>query len=232
MWQHLFLIGERGVGKSCLVIEWLKKETSQLLLEPDWTSILSICDSIRQWDTNLMYAVAAIKMKLYNTNPRIALYALQVMESCFENCGILVLEEIITKQFMEEELRDLVKLSTDENMKTKGLELLQTWGMAFMSLPMYRIFTDALSLMKAEGRKYSPMREPEAMFETDTAPEWSEGDVCHRWVVVLVILYKANLYHHRCQVQFSPFTRQHHCRACGQVFCGKCSAKVSQAFKR
>ena len=25
---------------------------------------------------------------------------------------------------------------------------------------------------------------------------------------------------------FSTFTRQHHCRACGQVFCGKCSAKV------
>ena len=35
-----------------------------------------------------------------------------------KNCGLLVHEEISTKQFMEE-LRDLVKQSTDEKIKTK-----------------------------------------------------------------------------------------------------------------
>ncbi len=30
----------------------LEKATSQLLLEPDWASIMMICDSIRQGDTN------------------------------------------------------------------------------------------------------------------------------------------------------------------------------------
>jgi len=185
----------------------LEKATSQLLLEPDWASIMSICDSIRQGDTNPKYAVAAVKKKFYHTNPHVALYALQVMESCVKNCGILVHEEISTKQFMEE-LRDLVKQGTDEKIKTKVLELLQTWGMAFRNSPKYRIVTDTLNLMKAEGWKFPPVREAEAMFEADTAPEWSEGDVCHR-----------------CRVQFTTFTRQHHCRACGQVFCGKCSAK-------
>jgi len=186
----------------------LEKATSQLLLEPDWSSIMMICDSIRQGDTNPKYAVAAIKKKFYHNNPHVALYALQVMESCVKNCGVLVHEEISNKQFMEE-LRDLVKQSTDENIKTKVLELLQTWGMAFRNSPKYRIVTDTLNLMKAEGWKFPPVREAEAMFEADTAPEWSEGDVCHR-----------------CRVQFSTFTRQHHCRACGQVFCAKCSAKV------
>jgi len=185
----------------------LEKATSQLLLEPDWTSIMMLCDSIRQGDTNPRYAVAAIKKKFYHTNPHVALYALQVMESCVKNCGLLVHEEISTKQFMEE-LRDLVKQSTDEKIKTKVLELLQTWGMAFRNSPKYRIVPDTLNLMKAEGWKFPPLREAEAMFEADTAPEWSEGEVCHR-----------------CRVQFSTFTRQHHCRACGQVFCGKCSSK-------
>ena len=50
------------------------------------------------------------------------------MESCVKNCGSLVHDEIANAQFMEE-LRDMVKNSTDENIKNKVLELLQTWGM-------------------------------------------------------------------------------------------------------
>ena len=101
------------------------------------------------------------------------------MESCVKNCGVLVHDEICTKQFMEE-LREMVKQNTDENIKTKVLELLQTWGMAFRNSPKYRIVTDTLNLMKAEGWKFPPVREAEAMYEADTAPDWAEGDVCHR----------------------------------------------------
>ena len=104
--------------------------TALVTLEPDLASIMNICDSIRRGDTNPKYAVVAIKKKFYHTNPQVALYALQVMESCVKNCGILVHKEISTKQFLEE-LKDLVKQSTNEKIKTKVLELLQTWGMAF-----------------------------------------------------------------------------------------------------
>ena len=36
-------------------------------------------------------------------------------------------------------------------------------------------------------------------------------------------------YLHRCRVQFSTFTRQHHCRACGQVSvqCSHCTSNLS-----
>jgi len=185
----------------------LEKATSQLLLEPDWTSNLMICDAIRQGDTNPKYAVTAIKKKFYHQNPHAALFALQVMETCVKNCGDLVHQEVATKAFMEE-MRDLVKQTTDDNIKNKVLELIQTWGTVFKGSPKYRIVTDTLMLMKAEGWKFPPIVEADAMFEADTAPEWAEGDVCRR-----------------CRVQFSTFTRQHHCRACGQVFCAKCSAK-------
>ena len=49
--------------------------------------------------------------------------------------------------------------------------------MAFRNSPKYRIVPDTLNLMKAEGWKFPPLREAEAMFEADTAPEWSEGEV-------------------------------------------------------
>lgn len=65
-----------------------------------------------------------------------------------------------------------------------------------------------MGLMKAEGYKFPAMRESDAMFSADTAPEWLDGDVCHR-----------------CRDAFSIIVRKHHCRACGQVFCAKCTTK-------
>lgn len=50
---------------------------------------------------------------------------------------------------------------------------------------------ETLNLMKAEGWKFPAVREAEAMFEADTAPEWAEGDVCNR-----------------CRVAFGMMTRQ------------------------
>jgi len=106
-----------------------------------------------------------------------------------------------------EELRELVKHTSDENTKKKILEILQTWGMAFRNSPKYRIVTDTLNLMKAEGWKFPPVREAEAMFEADTAPNWEEGaTVCFR-----------------CRTSFRILiTKKYHCRACGHAFCEKC----------
>ena len=42
--------------------------------------------------------------------------------------------------------------------------------------------------MKAEGWEFPPIREAEAMFEADVAPEWHDGDVCHRCRVQVRIL--------------------------------------------
>ena len=44
------------------------------------------------------------------------------------------------------------------------------------NLPNYfTYFQDTLNVMKAEGWKFPPVREAEAMFEADTAPDWEEG---------------------------------------------------------
>jgi len=64
--------------------------------------------------------------------------------------------------------------------------------------------------MKTEGYQFPALKESDAMFRADTAPAWADGEVCHR-----------------CRVTFGMVQRKHHCRACGQVFCGQCSSKVS-----
>ena len=34
--------------------------------------------------------------------------------------------------------------------------------------------------MKAEGYKFPALKESDAMFSADTAPEWVDANVCHR----------------------------------------------------
>ena len=70
----------------------------------------------------------------------IMLFSFQLMESCVKNCGQLVHDEVCTKTFMEE-LRELVKHASSDEVKQKVLEILQTWGMAFRNQSKYRIVT-------------------------------------------------------------------------------------------
>jgi growth factor-regulated tyrosine kinase substrate len=47
-------------------------------------------------------------------------------------------------------------------------------------IPTYRAVQDALNIMKAEGMAFKPLVESDAMFVADTAPEWADGECCHR----------------------------------------------------
>ncbi|XP_074551866.1 hepatocyte growth factor-regulated tyrosine kinase substrate isoform X2 [Halichoeres trimaculatus] len=187
----------------------LDKATSQLLLETDWESILQICDLIRQGDAQAKYAIGAIKKKLNDKNPHVALYALEVLESVVKNCGQTVHDEVACKVTMEE-LKDLLKKQTEPNVRNKILYLIQAWAHAFRNEPKYKVVQDTYQIMKVEGHVFPEFKESDAMFAAERAPDWVDAEECHR-----------------CRVQFGVMTRKHHCRACGQIFCGKCSSKYS-----
>ncbi|XP_053561959.1 hepatocyte growth factor-regulated tyrosine kinase substrate isoform X2 [Bombina bombina] len=187
----------------------LDKATSQLLLETDWESILQICDMIRQGDTQAKYAVAAIKKKVNDKNPHVALFALEVLESVVKNCGQTVHDEVANKTTMEE-LKELQKRQVEPNVRNKILYLIQAWAHAFRNEPKYKVVQDTYQIMKVEGHNFPEFKESDAMFAAERAPDWVDAEECHR-----------------CRVQFGVVTRKHHCRACGQIFCGKCSSKCS-----
>ncbi|XP_069608622.1 hepatocyte growth factor-regulated tyrosine kinase substrate isoform X2 [Ranitomeya imitator] len=187
----------------------LDKATSQLLLETDWESIMQICDMIRQGDTQAKYAVGAIKKKVNDKNPHVALFALEVLESVVKNCGSTVHDEVANKQTMEE-LKELQKLQVEPNVRNKILYLIQAWAHAFRNEPKYKVVQDTYQIMKVEGHNFPEFKESDAMFAAERAPDWVDAEECHR-----------------CRVQFGVVTRKHHCRACGQIFCGKCSSKYS-----
>uniref|UniRef100_A0A8C7HER2 Hepatocyte growth factor-regulated tyrosine kinase substrate n=1 Tax=Oncorhynchus kisutch TaxID=8019 RepID=A0A8C7HER2_ONCKI len=153
------------------------------------------------------YAIGAIKKKLMDKNPHVALYGLEVLESVVKNCGQTVHDEVACKTTMEE-LKDLLK--TEPNVRNKILYLIQAWAHAFRNEPKYKVVQDTYQIMKVEGHVFPEFKESDAMFAAERAPDWVDAEECHR-----------------CRVQFGVMTRKHHCRACGQIFCGKCSSKYS-----
>lgn len=48
---------------------------------------------------------------------------------------------------------------------------------------------DTVNILKAECYKFPPLKESDAMFSADSAPEWADGEVCHRFVL-LYFLYR------------------------------------------
>ncbi|KAH8282879.1 hypothetical protein KR054_010542, partial [Drosophila jambulina] len=181
--------------------------TSHLRLEPDWPSILLICDEINQKDVTPKTAFAAIKKKMNSPNPHSACYSLLVLESIVKNCGAPVHEEVFTKENCEM-FSSFLESTPHENVRQKMLELVQTWANAFRSSDKYQAIKDTMTILKAKGHTFPELREADAMFTADTAPNWADGRVCHR-----------------CRVEFTFTNRKHHCRNCGQVFCGQCTAK-------
>uniref|UniRef100_A0A8B9J545 Hepatocyte growth factor-regulated tyrosine kinase substrate n=1 Tax=Astyanax mexicanus TaxID=7994 RepID=A0A8B9J545_ASTMX len=178
-----------------------------LLLETDWESILQICDLIRQGDTQAKYAIGAIKKKFCTWCVHVSVFL--VLESVVKNCGQTVHDEVASKQTMEE-LKDLLKKQTEPNVRNKILYLIQAWAHAFRNEPKYKVVQDTYQIMKVEGHVFPEFKESDAMFAAERAPDWVDAEECHR-----------------CRVQFGVMTRKHHCRACGQIFCGKCSSKYS-----
>ena len=113
-----------------------------------------------------------------------------MLESVVKNCGSPIHDEVASKSFMDE-LREMVHKTTNENVRSKILELVQTWAFAFRNSPKYRIVQDTLNILKAEGYTFPALRESDAMFAADRAPNWIDGDNCHR-----------------CRVQFSVIVRK------------------------
>nr|XP_006110490.2 hepatocyte growth factor-regulated tyrosine kinase substrate [Pelodiscus sinensis] len=151
---------------------------------------MQICDMIRQGDTQAKYAVGAIKKKVNDKNPHVALYALEVMESVVKNCGQTVHDEVANKQTMEE-LKELFKRQVEVNVRNKILYLIQAWAHAFRNEPKYKVVQDTYQIMKVEGHVFPEFKESDAMFAAERAPDWVDAEECHR-----------------CRVQFGVVTRK------------------------
>ena len=63
------------------------KATSELLIGPDWTMDIDICDTINSNHWQAKEVVKAVKRRLQHKNPKVQLLALTLVETMVKNCG-------------------------------------------------------------------------------------------------------------------------------------------------
>ncbi|KAJ1372634.1 hypothetical protein KIN20_034835 [Parelaphostrongylus tenuis] len=185
----------------------LEAATDSTNLEPNWDGIIACFDSIRSGEVPAKTAMQSMRKRIQHDNPHVVMHALLVLDACVKNCGHKIHAEVATREFMEE-FKNLGINGQYENVKAKVLEMLQCWAMAFANKPEYKIVVDTHNLMKLAGFDFPSIKEADAMFTAQVAPDWHDGSECFR-----------------CRSEFSLFNRKHHCRACGQIFCDRCSTK-------
>mmetsp|Transcript_25470 Transcript_25470/g.33267 ORF Transcript_25470/g.33267 Transcript_25470/m.33267 type:complete len:382 (-) Transcript_25470:402-1547(-) len=154
----------------------IEKATNELLIGPDWSANMDICDMIKNDPTadGSSKAVKALKKRLKNDNPKVVQLTLTLTETCVKNCGSSF-HQAINQDFMNE----MVTLTNGKKgweVQEQSLSLIQQWGKAFENqkdtLPVfYRIY----SILQSQNVRFPTLDEASVPVFTPAATQSSLG---------------------------------------------------------
>ncbi|KAM6956894.1 ADP-ribosylation factor-binding protein GGA3 [Aplochiton taeniatus] len=131
---------------------WLNKATHPTNRQEDWEYIIGFCDQINKELEGPQIAVKLLVHKIHSPQEWEALQALTVLEACMKNCGRRFHNEIGKYRFLNE----LIKVvspkymgdSVPEKVKTKIIEMLYSWTVAF---PSEAKISEAYQTLRRQG---------------------------------------------------------------------------------
>mmetsp|Transcript_15279 Transcript_15279/g.23006 ORF Transcript_15279/g.23006 Transcript_15279/m.23006 type:complete len:441 (+) Transcript_15279:70-1392(+) len=129
----------------------VKSGTDALLLGPDWSKNMELCDHINSRNDGAD-AVKAIQYQLRNSDPKVVGLALTMIETCVKNC--VAVPQLINRSFMEE-MYNIANGRKGFHNQEEALRLIQLWGRTYErkrnELP---IFFDTYMAMKTRGVRF------------------------------------------------------------------------------
>ncbi|CAH8334803.1 unnamed protein product [Eruca vesicaria subsp. sativa] len=139
------------------------KATSDLLLGPDWTTNMEICDSVNSLHWQAKDVVKALKKRLQHKSPRVQQLALTLLEALVKNCGDYLHHQVAEKNILGEMVK-IVKKKADMQVRDKILVMLDSWQQAFGGpegkYPHYYYAYDELRRSGVEFPRRSPDASP------------------------------------------------------------------------
>ncbi|KAM3863441.1 ADP-ribosylation factor-binding protein GGA3 [Diretmus argenteus] len=131
---------------------WLNKATHPTNRQEDWEYIIGFCDQINKELEGPQIAVKLLVHKIHSPQEWEAIQALTVLEACMKNCGRRFHNEIGKYRFLNE----LIKVvspkylgdSVPEKVKTKIIEMLYSWTVAF---PGEAKISEAYQTLRRQG---------------------------------------------------------------------------------
>jgi len=138
----------------------IEQATSELLIGPDWSLNMDVCDMIKN-DRTLegnQKAVKALRKRLKSDNPKIVQLTLILTEACVKNCGSSF-HQSINQEFMT----DMISLADGKKgreVREQSLALIQQWGRAFESQKnILPIFYATYTRLKAKNVEFPPIND-------------------------------------------------------------------------
>lgn len=129
----------------------VKSATDSLLIGPDWTKNMEICDQVNLHRDNIEPAIKAIRRRLMDSDQQTVALSLTLLETCMKNCGPDFARRF-DRSLMDEVVNIVVKDNKGIHNREEALRLIQQWGRAFEARrAVYPIFFDTFMNLKARG---------------------------------------------------------------------------------